>query len=53
MKSRASGILNALGEQHATGGFARLEKKKGKAAAIGALQNKLAKRRGEKIPYGR
>jgi hypothetical protein len=53
MNKHAKGILHALGEQHATGGFKKLERTKGKGAAIGALQNKLAKRRHQSIPYGR
>lgn len=52
MKSKGKGILKALGQKKATGNFKKIEKAKGKGAAIGALQNKLAKRRGEKIPYG-
>ncbi len=51
-KKKGRGILKALGEKKATGNFKKIEKAKGKGAAIGALQNKLAKRRGEKIPYG-
>lgn len=52
MKKKGKGILKALGEKKATGNFKKIEKAKGKGAAIGALQNKLAKRRGQKIPYG-
>lgn len=51
-KSPASGILKALGQSKSTGNFAKIAKAKGKGAAIGALQNKLAKRRGKKAPYG-
>lgn len=53
MKSKGKGILKALGQKKSTGNFKRIEKKKGKGAAIAALQNKLAKRRGKKIPYTR
>lgn len=52
MKSKGKGILKALGQKKATGNFKKIEKAKGKGAAIGALQNKLAKRRGMKAPYG-
>lgn len=51
-KSKGKGILKALGQKKATGNFKKIEKAKGKGAAIGALQNKLAKRRGKPIPYG-
>jgi hypothetical protein len=50
-KPQGKGIVKALGQKGTTGNFARIEKAKGKAAAIGALQNKLAKHRGKKIPY--
>lgn len=50
-KSKGKGILKALGEKKATGNFKKIEAAKGKGAAIGALQNKLAKRRGEPVPY--
>jgi hypothetical protein len=50
-KSQAKGILGALGQTKSTGNFKRIEAKQGKGAAIGALQNKLAKRRGQSIPY--
>lgn len=52
MKKQAKGILKALGQKKSTGNFKRIEKAKGKGAAIGALQNKLAKRRGQPIPFG-
>lgn len=51
-KSKGKGILKALGQKKSTGNFKKIEKAKGKGAAIGALQNKLAKRRGKKAPYG-
>lgn len=50
-KPQGKGIVKALGQKKTTGNFKKIEKAKGKGAAIGALQNKLAKRRGEKIPY--
>lgn len=53
MKPQAKGILKALGQKKSTGNFKKIEAAKGKGAAIGALQNKLAKRRGEKVPYGK
>lgn len=52
-KKHSKGILKALGEKKSTGNFKKIEEKKGKAAAIGALQNKLAKRRGQPVPYGK
>lgn len=51
-KPQGKGIVKALGQKSTTGNFKKIEKEKGKGAAIGALQNKLAKRRGEKAPYG-
>lgn len=51
-KPSGRGIVKALGQKGTTGHFAAIEATKGKAAAIGALQNKLAKRRHEPIPYG-
>lgn len=51
-KPQGKGIVKALGQKKTTGNFKKIEAAKGKGAAIGALQNKLAKRRGEKIPYG-
>ncbi len=50
-KPQGRGIVKALGQKGTTGNFAKIEAAKGKAAAIGALQNKLAKHRGEPIPY--
>jgi len=50
-KPQGRGIVKALGQKGTTGNFKKIEKEKGKGAAIGALQNKLAKRRGEPIPY--
>lgn len=52
-KPQGKGIVKALGQGKTTGNFKRLEKAKGKGAAIGALQNKLARVRGKKIPYGK
>lgn len=52
-RSQASGILKALGQKKSTGNFAKIAKAKGKGAAIGALQNKLAKKRSKPIPYGK
>lgn len=51
-KPQGRGIVKALGQTGTTGHFAEIERTKGKGAAIGALQNKLAKRRGKKVPYG-
>lgn len=51
-KSQGKGILKALGQKKSSGNFKKIEKSKGKGAAISALQNKLAKRRGKPIPYG-
>jgi hypothetical protein len=50
-KPQGKGIVKALGQKGTTGNFKKIEKAKGKGAAIGALQNKLAKRRGKPIPY--
>jgi len=50
-KPQGKGIVKALGQKSTSGNFKKIEAAKGKGAAIGALQNKLAKRRGEKIPY--
>lgn len=50
-KPQGRGIVKALGQKGTTGNFAEIEAQKGKGAAIGALQNKLAKRRGQPIPY--
>jgi hypothetical protein len=51
-KAQGKGILKALGQKKSTGNFKKIQKAKGKGAAVGALQNKLAARRGQKIPYG-
>jgi len=51
-KPQGKGIVKALGQKGTTGNFAKIEAAKGKGAAIGALQNKLAKHRGKPIPYG-
>ena len=51
-KPKGRGIVKALGQKGTTGNFAKIAAAKGKGAAIAALQNKLAKRRGEPIPYG-
>jgi hypothetical protein len=51
-KPQGKGIVKALGQKGTTGNFKKIAASKGKAAAIGALQNKLAKRRGNPIPYG-
>lgn len=50
-KPQGKGIVKALGQKKTTGNFKKIEASKGKAAAIGALQNKLAKKRGEPIPF--
>ncbi len=51
-KPKGKGIVKALGQKSTTGNFKKIEKAKGKGAAIAALQNKLAKKRGKKIPFG-
>lgn len=51
-KPQGKGIVKALGQKGTTGNFAKIAATKGKGAAIAALQNKLAKKRGEKAPYG-
>lgn len=51
-KPQGKGIVKALGQKGTTGNFKKIEAAKGKGAAIGALQNKLAKRRGQPVPYG-
>lgn len=51
-KPQGKGIVKALGQKGTTGNFKKIEAREGKGAAIGALQNKLAKHRGEKIPFG-
>ena len=50
-KPQGKGIVRALHQKRTTGNFKRIEKAKGKGAAIGALQNKLAKVRGKVAPY--
>lgn len=50
-KPTGKGIVKALGQKGTTGNFARIAASKGKGVAIAMLQNKLAKRRGQKIPY--
>lgn len=50
-KPQGKGIVKALGQKKTTGNFKKIEASKGKAAAIGALQNKLAKKRGQPIPF--
>lgn len=50
-KAQGKGIVKALGQEGTTGNFKKIEASKGKGAAIGALQNKLAKRRGQPVPY--
>jgi len=52
-KPQGRGIVKALGQKGTTGNFAKIAKAQGKGAAIGALQNKLAKKRGMPIPYTR
>ena len=52
-KPTGRGIVKALGQKGTTGNFAKIEKSKGKGAAIAALQNKLAARRGQPIPFHR
>ncbi len=51
-KPQGKGIVKALHQKGTTGNFKKIEKAKGKGAAIGALQNKLAGIRGQKAPYG-
>ena len=48
-KPQGKGIVKALGQSGTTGNFAKIEASKGKGAAIGALQNKLAARRGNQF----
>lgn len=50
-KPQGKGIVKALGQKGTTGNFKKIEATKGKGAAIGALQNKLAKRRGQPVPF--
>jgi len=45
--------VHALGRTKTTGNFAKIEKSKGKAAAIGAYQNVLAKHQGRPAPFHR
>lgn len=51
-KKQGKGIVKALGQSGTTGNFAKIAAARGKGAAIGALQNKLSKKRGQPIPYG-
>lgn len=51
-KPQGKGIVKALGQSGTTGNFAKIAASKGKGAAIGALQNKLAKKRKKPVPYG-
>lgn len=51
-KPQGKGIVKALGQKNTTGNFKKIEAAKGKGAAIGALQNKLAAHRGQPAPYG-
>jgi len=50
-KPQGKGIVAALGQKGTTGNFKKIEAAKGKGAAVAALQNKLAKRRGKPAPY--
>lgn len=50
-KPKGKGIVKVLGQKKTTGNFKKIAKAKGKGAAIGALQNKLAKRRSKPVPY--
>lgn len=50
-KPQGKGIVKALGQKGTTGNFKKIEKAKGKGAAVAALQNKLAKRRGLPTPF--
>jgi len=52
-KPQGKGIVKALGQKKTTGNFKKIEKAKGKGAAIVALQNKLAKHRGLPISFKR
>jgi hypothetical protein len=52
-KPQGKGIVKALGQKGTTGNFAKIAKAHGKGAAIAALQNKLAKRRGKPVPFKR
>lgn len=44
--------VHALGRTKTTGNFKKIEKAKGKGAAIAAYQNKLRAHKGEKPMYG-
>ena len=50
-KPQGKGIVKALGQKSTTGNFKKIEAAKGKGAAIGAIQKKLAKKRGKQIPF--
>ena len=50
-KPQGRGIVKALGQKSTTGNFKKIEAAKGKGAAVAALQNKLAKRRGQTPPF--
>ena len=52
-KPKGRGIVKALGQKGTTGNFKLLERTRGRGAAIAALQNKLAKKRGQSIPFHR
>lgn len=51
-KPQGKGIVKALGQRGTTGNFDKIMEAKGKGAAIGALQNKLNKKRGGMMRYG-
>lgn len=50
-KPQGKGIVKALGQKGTTGNFKKIEAKSGKGAAIAALQNKLAARKGKPVPF--
>lgn len=50
-KPQGKGIVKALGQKGTTGNFKKIEASKSKGAAIASLQNKLAKKRGQPIPF--
>lgn len=50
-KPQGKGIVKALGQKGTTRNFKKIETSKGKGAAIASLQNKLAKKRGQPIPF--
>lgn len=52
-KPQGKGIVKALGQKGTTGNFKKIEKAKGKGAAIGALVNKYDKVHGKKPRYGK